>query len=335
MNKLKFIALTAALGLAITFTFSCSDSGGGGDDNGGGSSSSVVGGSSSSGGPGSGGGNNLLQGRFASQSGGSGNAVFFANYASSGRSLARPVAGLDATEKELVGKIEDGDIIFNLTGFHDTESDQFFLAAGSSFLIYEIGGTLSSGGSMSDAEATVKVKNGNDWAVITVAVSNNSSDVEIAGTASAEQKQGIPLAWFGKWLSVEESWIQEIDPITGLPIGEPIISYMPLTISTFQISFEDWTLSFVDVQTLSAGKLELILLQPEEIIPGEPAANGKPATPDYVIPARYEKIRIEETAEGLKVTRFYNSSSENLAETVAFNAAVTPDEEMNFIRTAP
>jgi hypothetical protein len=228
----------------------------------------------------------LLQGSFASQNGGSGNAVFTANYKSSeNRSVARAVAGLAATEKELVGKIEDGALILNLTGFHDTESNQFFLSAGSSFLVYEIGGTLS-GGSMSNAEATVKIKdNDNKWTKVSVAVSNNSDDVEIAGTASAEQEEGLPVAWFGKWydsgLSFGDSDPGTYCTLTGFNLAYEVDpEYEPFTPQT----------SFVNVRRLSDAKYQVITFTPEYVAGGHGGLDpetGEPIDIPVIIPATY------------------------------------------------
>lgn len=138
----------------------------------------------------------LITGKFSSQTG-SGDAVFYADYASNSRSISRAVGGMAATEKELTGKIEDGDVVFNLKGIYNTSNNQFFLSAGSSFLIYDIAGTLS-GGSISATEATVKVKSNDDWTIHKIAVAA-ASDTAIAGSVSGEQESGFPSTWFGEW----------------------------------------------------------------------------------------------------------------------------------------
>ena len=63
---------------------------------------------------------------------------FFANYASARHSASRSVGGMSADDRELSGKIRDGDIIFNLKGVYNISSGHFFLSAGSSFLVFEI-----------------------------------------------------------------------------------------------------------------------------------------------------------------------------------------------------
>jgi hypothetical protein len=218
---------------------------------------------------------------------------------------------MSATEKELVGKIEDGDSIFNLSGFHDTASNKFFLSAGSSFLVYEIGGTLSSSGSMSNAEATVKVKDGSDWKAITIAVTNATSDVVITGNASAQQENGLPTNWYGKWLLDGES----------------------ITITPFQIIVSDSeAIPFVDVKQLSATKLEVIYLT--ELSGGSASNNGsEPPTFTAWSTFEYLKMWLELTNEGLKMTWFWDSESDEdegkgYAYTVAFDTAkALTDEE--------
>jgi hypothetical protein len=265
----------------------------------------------------------LLAGKFASQTG-TGDAVFFADYASASRSVSRAVAGMSATEKELVGKIEDGDIIFNLSGFHDTVSNQFFLSAGSSFLVYEIGGTLSSSGSMSNAEATVKVKDGNDWKAITIAVSN-ATDVAITGTASAEQKNGLPVSWYGSWTAT----------IEGQSWGA-IITPFQIVVSTIDYSE---AVPFVDVKELSATKLEIIWLVEVHYASadsGGPTEGGSEPPPVEVTEwstFEYMKVWLELTDEGLRMTMFQDSMSDEdedkgYAYTAAFDTAkALTDEE--------
>jgi len=73
-------------------------------------------------------GEQLFAGKFKSATG-SGDAVFYAGYATK----ANPA--LAATEKELFGKIQDGNTIFDLRGFYDTKTQMFLLSAGSRHLV--------------------------------------------------------------------------------------------------------------------------------------------------------------------------------------------------------
>jgi hypothetical protein len=261
-----------------------------------------------------GGGGNLLQGKFASQIG-NGDTLFFANYASASHSVSRAVSGMSATEKELVGKIEDGDIIFNLSGFYDTVSNQFFLSAGSSFLIYEIGGTLSSSGSMSNAEATIKVKTNDDWTAITVAVSNTAANVAITGNASAQQENGVPVSWYGAWVAT----------VDGQSL-EAIITPFQIVGSNYSEGVSQ-TVPFVDVQELSATKLEVIWLMEVHSASSGPVEQGSEPPPVTEWSTfEYEKVLFELTNEGLKMTMFQDSMSDEdqgkgYAYTVAFDTA--------------
>jgi len=256
----------------------------------------------------------LLAGKFASQNGGTGDAVFFADYVSASRSVSRAIDTMSATEKELVGKIEDGDIIFNLRGVYDTSDNKFTLSAGSSFLVYQIAGTLTNG-NMTSTEAEIRVKSGNDWSVHNVAVTSTTSDVTITGNASNEQVNGIPTRWFGSWKAGSPPEVFTFK-ITSFDLSEDNIPEM--------------TIRFVDVTSLGNTKIEGITIAEngyEDVtydpITGETTGGGFLG---YV----FVKFWIEETNAGLTLTMFYDSSSEDFTEAKAFDTA-TVGTETGFI----
>ena len=132
----------------------------------------------------------LIMGKFANQAAGV-NATFYADTVTS-RS-ARAVA----EEQELTGKIEDGDIIFNLKGIYFPADGSFILSAGSSILVYEIAGKVTNSG-LSQTQATVKVNSGGDWVTFEIPVTA-ANEVSITGSASSQQSSGLPNNWLGSW----------------------------------------------------------------------------------------------------------------------------------------
>jgi len=321
MKRLGTIALAAVVGFSIT---ACSNNPAGG------------------GGGGGGGGQSLVAGSFSSPNGN--NAKFYADAV--GGSLSKTASGLSQNEVELAGKIEDGDIIFNLKGVFNSQENKFYLSAGSSFLVYQIAGAVNNG-VMTNTQATVKVKSGDDWTAHTVAVTAASDDVSIDGNASNDQADGIPSAWFGKWL-----FINEYDE--GDEDGRPEI----YTMTAWQFvndEYPDEPAGFLDIAPLGNGKLEMIW---EMYVYDYYDEGGGDYDGDYgdkdsdlgeklrkltkkiklakkadIINDRIEfiKIWIEGSGQELLITAFMDSLSENYAETKVYNTATADEESKNLI----
>jgi hypothetical protein len=223
---------------------------------------------------------------------GGGNAKFYADYATSGRSVSR-ASGMSATEKELTGKIEDGDIIFNLKGVYNIADKKFFLSAGSSILVYQIAGSLSNG-NMTETQASVKVKSGDDWTVYTVSVTS-SKNVSIDGSASNTQVNGIPSAWFGTW---------KID-------GEDGPQYYTMTAWQFILNeLPNEPAGFLDIVSLPYGKLEMVW----ETYVYYADSDGNEWTE-----IMFAKVWMDESGQGLLLTAFIESFSETYAEAKAYD----------------
>ena len=159
-------------------------------------------------------GKQLFTGKFQSHTG-SDEAMFYVEYA------AVDDSGLAAEEKELTGKIQDGDIIFDLQGYHDTKRGDFYLSAGSRNLVYQFVGMYSIG-MMYNTQVVTKVSsnfksNGEEWGAFFESATY-STDVLITGAASATQVNGIPSKWFGRWTDNENFYAltpyQFISPFT-------------------------------------------------------------------------------------------------------------------------
>ena len=141
-------------------------------------------------------GKNLIMGKFADHNAGI-DATFYADIVS-----ARSARNTTAGGQELTGKIEDGDIIFNLSGVYYSANGSFVLSAGSSILIYEISGILTNSG-LSQTEAAIKVNSGGSWITHIIMVTS-VNDVTITGLASDQQSDGLPSTWMGSWTLTNE-----------------------------------------------------------------------------------------------------------------------------------
>lgn len=255
----------------------------------------------------------LMAGKFKNQSGNR-DVVFYADYVTDANSSLRSsVIKASATEKELIGKIEDGDIIFNLKGIYDVANKQFFLSAGSSMQIFQIAGTLSDAGVMTNTEATIKVKSGDEWNVITVAVTNTDS-VSIDGNASNAQEDGIPQAWFGKWKRND---------------SEEGVQFMMTSYQLINLELPDEPAGFLEVKSIGNGKLEMIWEMYAHYATNENGTTIERTTIEYA------KVWLESSAENLVLTIFSDSESENFAETKAYTASVNDDSKMEIVMSRP
>ena len=239
----------------------------------------------------------LIAGKFANLTG-TGDAVFYADYVSGAKSATN--------EKELAGKIKDGDIIFNLQGIYDAGSKKFYLSAGSNMLVYQIVGTLSDG-KMTNTLSTIKVKSGDEWSVFTVSVT--SDDVSIDGTVSNIQADGIPPSWFGSWV---------INDITGAPRN-----YMMTAWQFIYLKIPEIPAGFLDIVSLGNGRREMIWAMPVYYGDGEIEDHVDECVMEFV------KIWIEKSGQGLLFTKFRDSFSEIYADAKAYDTATanTADKE--------
>jgi hypothetical protein len=247
----------------------------------------------------------LIAGKYKSQTG-SGDAVFYADYVTTTKSGIGVTSS--TSEKELVGKIEDGDIIFNLSGIYNSESKQFYFSAGSSILVFQIVGTLSDK-KMTDTQATVKVKTGDDWTVHTVSVTSIAPEnVSIDGNASNTQVDGIPTSWFGKW-----KWQEDVFTMTAYQFVNN--------------DYPDEPAGFLDIVPLSNGRYEMIW---EGYVHYEVDGGSSWTTIEFC------KIWLEASGQGLLLTIFSDSFSEKFAEAMAYNTATaTADSKREITFTRP
>jgi hypothetical protein len=241
----------------------------------------------------------LIMGKFSNQGAGI-DAIFYADIAS-GRSARSVAAG-----QELTGKIEDGNIIFNLTGVYFSSDGTFVLSAGSSFLVYEISGTVTSNG-IQETQALVKVLSGSDWTIIEIPVIV-VNEVDITGSASGEQSDGLPTNWHGVWTFQNFHWTYNgypCDECGGECEGhpEPFDSVLVITPFGMTNTWDDGTafpVDILEVTRISDTKFDLVV-QGEE--GGSGACSDYPCGDDdccydyhYMV---YIKIRLEQTSPNL------------------------------------
>jgi len=240
----------------------------------------------------------LFSGKFASHTGG-GEAVFYVGYA--------PNGNISANQKRLVGKIKDGDIIFNLGGFLYTDENLFFLSAGSKSRIYQFTGTFSNG-VISETIVITKFRSlskstDDEWDG-GYGEATNATDVSITGAASASQVNGVPEEWFGLWM---------LDQGGG--------DVQPIVITPYQFLFGlvAAPLGFVDVEKVTRNYPEKYPNEWwDDYIKGEPLAvpkryemvfNNYAELEDGPVPF-YEKMWLDELKDGsLLLTLFGHASS--------------------------
>ncbi|GHV95751.1 hypothetical protein AGMMS50293_20710 [Spirochaetia bacterium] len=238
----------------------------------------------------------LIAGQFSSNRS-SGAGVFYADYTSN---AARATTGTD--QQDLSGKVEDGDIVFTLNGYIDSEG-AFFLSAGSSVLLYQITGGLQ-GATLVDAKVTISIKNGDQWQEHQADASQTET-VKITKPDSPGQiASKIPATWQGGWQGKENA-ATAYDTIV---INSASIVIYPAAGGTPLI------ISLLELETINADTVDFIILGKDS------AANTNPA---------YYKCRLEKSGS-LLLFRTYNNSEMQ----VMINNALQMVKEYN-VASAP
>ena len=238
----------------------------------------------------------LIMGNFTNQTAGV-NATFYADTVSSRSARSA------AEEQELIGKIEDGSIIFNLNGIYFPTDSSFILSAGSSFLVYEIAGKVTNIG-LSQTKATVKLNNGTDWVTYEIPVTS-ANEVGITGSASSQQSNGLPNNWLGSWTLTQ---------------GE--------STSVFAITSFGMTNTFSDGISFLADVLEIEKVNDTKynlIVQGEESEGGSDVDNNsYMV---YNKIRLEQSSANILKLTLYNNASKKIEEagSLAYVRAVNLD----------
>jgi hypothetical protein len=244
----------------------------------------------------------LIMGTFSNQAAGV-NALFYAD-------LAPPrTARSAAAGQALTGRIEDGAIVFNLTGLYFSATGEFFLSAGSSILIYEIAGRVTTTG-IQNTEAVVKVNSGGNWTTIRIPVSA-VAEVEITREASG-QSEGLPASWMGRWDFHNFVW-EGYDPCDECPgdncegHGVPIISTLfitPFSLTVIHAHDEgmEWPLDIFEIKQITGPTVKFDIIT-EGMIGGDDGICGvecgtcKICLDDFGDVFGYAKIRIQQITD--------------------------------------
>jgi len=143
----------------------------------------------------------LIAGSFDSPTPSAKSAFFYADIDDSESGSA---ADTHSIEKRLAGKIEDGDVIFNLKGIYNTQTGEFYLSAGSKFLTYQMQGTWKDEKINAKATITIKDLEAGECVVHTAAVNSLETNKKINGSVSKQQEEGLPSSWLGLWQDPKE-----------------------------------------------------------------------------------------------------------------------------------
>ncbi|MDR1219771.1 MAG: hypothetical protein LBK73_09210 [Treponema sp.] len=122
---------------------------------------------------------------------GSGNALFNAATAETVSMSARSAA----ESYELIGELEDGDMLFRLKGTYDSSTGSYTASSASSIARYTIKGDESG------ATATLAVKSGEEWNnfIVNVTVGEVSLDAQDYAEDDEGDEGGLPLWAQGNW----------------------------------------------------------------------------------------------------------------------------------------
>jgi phage baseplate assembly protein gpV len=103
------------------------------------------------------------------------------------------------SDNTITGKLEDGAVVYNLTGLYDPATRGFSVQARSSSIIFSLAGVLAASGTidLSKSHAAIQVKDGTEWKTITCSIT--SSDQTVSGSVTATGGASIPAVCQGKW----------------------------------------------------------------------------------------------------------------------------------------
>ena len=298
MNKLKFISLTAALALALTFTLSCSggDDDGGNPGPGGGSSSSDLGGNPGGGSSSSGNDNNPVStpvnigtGSVFTISGTFNNIGFkLIDAPPSVLSKARAVTGAfkdgnaSSDAYAVTGAIKDGNTNIWVSGTYDPTDMTYSVSTSDGTLgkRYSITGAFDPSGNPTGSTATVLAKGDGNWATGASYSVNEAAQVSITGNAFEAEAGGIPAIARGNWYYegkdqfendvIAQSFINQWNMVSYKAyVGSVLISSLWddeagefVEVNHNTRSYETTTATIIDVEDKGGGKYNVTLAYP-------------------------------------------------------------------------
>jgi len=154
----------------------------------------------------------------------------------------RKFSGEVQNDNSISGKLEDGDMVFNLKGQYDPDSKEFNMQAASSNTVFSIVGRLNADGNVDPtaSQATVEVKSGGEWNTIILEV--NPSDVTISGAVNQSSATTTPTWSRGTWYD---------------QLSEYAVVVTENTI-TIQSSNDIQVITIVEAEEVGAGAVRLI-----------------------------------------------------------------------------
>ena len=119
-------------------------------------------------------------------------------------------SGTVQSDNSISGLLEDGDMLFKLTGVYDPETKAFSMQAASSMMVFALTGKLNASNIIDASESTavLHVKEDGNWKTISLG-SINPSEATVSGTANQTDENITPEWARGIWF----------DQLTGLRIA--------------------------------------------------------------------------------------------------------------------
>lgn len=114
-------------------------------------------------------------------------------------------ATVGTDEKTLTGRLKDGTVIFELTGFYEPQTREFFMSAPSSGMIFTIAGTLTKQALIDPAATYASVRTRNqagEWSTTDLAVAPSADTIKITEPVNAITMgmTTVPAYLRGQWV---------------------------------------------------------------------------------------------------------------------------------------
>ena len=211
---------------------------------------------------------------------------------------ARRARAVTSESYAISGELEDGDIVFRLSGTYDPVELNYTASASSSLIRYSINGAFDSDGNSLGSTATLLVKNstGDDWAAFYYEV-DETATVVITGTPTTEVVTGgIPAEVRGLYsVSVQGVYV-------SLLISQWTIEQQTVTTSNGLKKSESRSSSVVEAENKSSyyDVIVAYLRSGKEIGKGE---------------IGYMKYQMSYTSNSVTICQYYTSTEDEKKET--------------------
>jgi len=161
-------------------------------------------------------------------------------------------------DNSIAGKLEDGDMVFNLKGQYEPTTKAFTMQAASSVIVFSLSGKLNSSNAIdaSASSATVSVKEGDAWTVTALSIAG--SNQTISKTVTESGAAAMPSWSLGRWY----------DQVFGGV--EVFVTENSITVFADKV----YVSTVVEVETVEAGKSFKVLFSGIEMVDNQ-------STPSY------------------------------------------------------